>query len=86
MVKWYQGGLITKLILIYVHTKANDVKSQKQKAVFSFSFLLLDNMLVRNRSFNLHIFVFRSGYSRKQVKRLLNLQKERILKQLGTCR
>lgn len=48
------GGLITKLILIYVHTKANDIKSQKQKAVFSFSFLLLDNMLVRNRSLNLH--------------------------------
>ena len=39
MVKWYQGGLITKLIMIYVHTKANNIKSHKQKVVFSFSFL-----------------------------------------------
>ena len=36
MVKWYQGRVITKLILIYVHTKANSIKSDKQKAVFSF--------------------------------------------------
>ena len=39
MVKWYQGGLITKLIMIYVHTKANDIKSHKQKGVFFLSFL-----------------------------------------------
>ena len=39
--------------------------------------------LVRNHSLNLRIFVFRSGYSRKRVKRLQNLQKEHTPKQLG---
>lgn len=74
-----------ELILIYVHTKTNDIKSHKQKGVFSF-FLSCRWIicLVRNRSLNLHIFVFRSGYSRKRVKRLQNLQKEHTPKQLGT--
>lgn len=84
MVKWYQGGLTMKLILIYAHTKANDIKSRKQKEFSLFLFCRWIICLVRNRSLTLRIFVFRSGYSRKQVKRLQNLQKEHTPKQLGT--
>lgn len=85
MVKWYQGRLITKLIVIYVTHKSKQHQVTQTKSSFLFfPFRRWIICLVRKHSLNLHIFVFRSGYSRKRVKRLQNLQKEHTPKQLGT--
>ena len=64
-------------------SKWHQVTQTKSSFLF-FPFCRWMICLVRNRSLNLRIFVFRSGYSRKRVKRLQNLQKEHTPKQLGT--
>lgn len=61
-------------------SKQHQVTETKSSFLF-FPFCRWIICLVTNCSLHLHIFVFRSGYSRKQVKRLQNLQKEHTLKQ-----